>query len=329
MQATKPDVLDWFGLRASPFGGFRTGKEFYQSSEYRTAVRMIAFAVESFEMIALIGDVGSGKTEAVRAAMSAVSAEGMQVDFVRVEHPEKESMRIGSVLEALLNHFSEEGARLPQSAQRRTWLVKHHLISNHQQNRRTCLVIDEAHRLSGQFLKSLKELHETVRFGPHVSLFAVVLIGHRRLVERYKAVARDVWNRLDAGNIAGFGGFTPQEVSEYIALRCRETGAGELFSEQARLTVGRIASGPLEINRVCWRLMETACLEAEKQIDENLVLIAFDRAELAGRLGLSESEIAEMAGVSKTSVSSAFHGKAGKDATAAVDQVLREKAKGA
>ena len=55
MNTLKPDVLAWFGLKRSPFGGFQSEADFYASSDFRAALRMIAYAVESYEIVALVG----------------------------------------------------------------------------------------------------------------------------------------------------------------------------------------------------------------------------------------------------------------------------------
>ena len=325
MNTLKPDVLHWFGLKRSPFGGFQSEEEFYASSDFRAALRMIAYAVESYEIVALVGDVGAGKTEAVNHAMAALAGtEGMQVSFIRVAHPEKEGMRIGVVVEALLDAFIMDGDPLPRSLQRRVLLLRYHLIQAHQGGRRTCLIVDEAHRLGAPFLKGLKELHESIRFGHHASLFGTVLLGHNKLIEKYQRVARDVWERLDAGNLAMLGEMTPPEVAEYITHRTAAVGAPELLSEEARLAVGRLAHSPLAINQVCWKLLEAAYLQGDKAIGKAQLLAAFDRPALAAMLGLTMAEIAQRTGLGKTSVHDALHGKAGRKSTRAVDDVLEE-----
>lgn len=329
MNSIKPDVLDYFGLRYSPFGELRSPDEYYESPEFRRAYRMIQYAIESYEVVALVGDVGSGKSGAVsRAAAMLEQTEGLRAEFVRIFHPEKESLRIGSAMEALLGHLAQADTLIPQSVQKRVLLLRFHLIQAHQAGRRICLIIDEAHRLPGRFLKSLKELQESMRFGHNSSLFGVVLLGHERLIERYQKIAKDVWDRLDAGNLALMGTMIPSEVVEYISHRCKAAGAADLFSESARLAVGRLVSSPLAINQICWRLMEFAYTEGLKTVDERDVLAAYSRGQLARMLGLSLADIANTAGIGKTTVGDVLQGKGSTASKEAVDDALSDGLKG-
>lgn len=329
MTPTRPDIMQFFNMHSFPFGQVN-GSGYYLSSEYKTALKQIAYAVESYEVVAIAGDVGAGKSEAVAHSIAALKAtEGMKVKFIRVDHPRKESVRINAVVESLLNDFLEDGERIPGSVQRRVWLLKFYLKQAVEDGIRVCLVIDEAHRLTGPFLKSLKDLYETIRFAHHGSLFAIVLTGHRSLIKHYKKVAPDVWQRLEAGNIAILGEMTEQEVADYILHRCEEAGTPGLFTEHAALAVGRLAKAPLGVNNICWDLLAHAYKEGfpegeNRRIDEMHVLSAYDPAQLMAMLDLSQGEIAKRGNLGKTTVKDVLDGKAGSKSVAEVKRVLAE-----
>jgi len=332
LRPLKPDVLAYFGLRRDPFAKLQRAAEYYQSSEFRTAVKMIRYAVEHDEVVAIVGDIGTGKTDAVAMAAEALGGDPAErIDFVRLAQPDKSGLRVTHVLDALLHHF-ERDAHAPQSAQKKAWLVRHCLTQAHRDGRRVCLLLDEAHRAPGPFLKGLKELHEGMRFGLRSSLFAVVLIGHRELSEHYARVARDVYDRLSAGNTALLGRMTPREVSAYIAHRleavCPGRAGGPLIDEPARLAIGRLACAPLAINELCWRLLEAAYADDLQTIGEERVLALWDRAGLREHLGLSLQTIADRAGIGKSTVADALSGKASSANTERVEQVLRAAVQG-
>ena len=327
MQPSPPDVLAFFGMEKNPFYMINSGEEFFQSSEFRKAYSMIEYALKHNALIAVIGDLGSGKTNAVREAQfSLENVEGLRAEFLMIDNEDKEGMRISSVIDAFLQKF--DISRMPPSMERRTWAVRYQLSRAVKEGRRICVVIDEAQRLSGHFLKSLKGLHEQSRFAHYSSLFSVVLLGHKQLEEKYQRVARDVWDRLDAGNLVRMGNMTPHEVSDYIAHRLETAGHPDLFGESARLAVGRLVSSPLAINGVCWRILEAACVDNEKHISEHSVLTAYDRSALRQMLGLSMLDIAQRSGIGKTSVADVMEGGGGPKSKEAVDRVLSEAAKG-
>ena len=318
----KPVVLAHFGLRRNPFGRLQSSDDYYRSPEFRLALQMVEYALDHDDVVAFVGDIGSGKTDAMEMVQEVLAAEpDRKVQFIRPEVPDKGYLRIQHVTEAMLHELQMD--TLPASVQRRNWLLRKLLTQLRQLGQKTCLVLDEAHRLTGPFLKSLKEFHEQMRFGLRASLFSVVLIGHRHLLEHYAKVARDVWERLDVGNCALLGQMNPLEGSAYIAHRLASVGAPELFDEAARLAAARLATSPLALNVVCWKVLEAAYLEGQPRITESSVLAAFDRGALAERLGLSLGEIAARAGLGKSTVSDALKGKAGPKAVEAVDQVLR------
>jgi len=283
------------------------------------------------------------------------------VRFVRLAHPDKREARIMAAVDALLRELGVD--RPAPSAQGRALQLLRLLaqeaaapfpgpspLGGKGERRhdpsfplkeeggalapdggRLCLIIDEAHRLSGGFLKSLKELHEGTRWGSRASLFSCVLCGHEELLRRTREVARDVHERLAAGNVAHFGRMTPQEVGAYIERRVQAaggTGSAGLFDAQARRAVGRLAHSPLAINQVCSRLMEQAFVRNERTVSAPMIFAAFGRRDLCERLGLSLRDVAARAGLSETAARDALDGMGKKAALEAVDRVVRGEVKG-
>ncbi len=322
MNPLMPEILEHFGLERNPFGKLAGDGEFYASPEFRRAYATVDYALSHSEMVAIVGDVGSGKSEAMVAVKEHLKARPeAPVNFIEVLHPDKGTMKIGSVLEAFIQML--EIARPGQSQQRRAWHVKFAIQERWRQGERFILIIDEAHRLSGPFLKSLKELHEQTRFGHMAALIGIVLLGHESLLSNYQKVASDVYQRLDAGHVCTMGSMTPLEIDEYIAHRVAAVNGNGLFDGEARRAVGRLASSPLGANRICAKLLATAYTRGQDAVTLEEVYAAYDRRALADLLGLSAPAIAGRAGIGRSTVHDVFDGR-GKGSAAKVDAVLRE-----
>lgn len=329
MNPLKPDVLEHLGLKRDPFSTVVMDGHYHQTPEFQRAYRLVAYAVDHFEMVAVIGKVGSGKSEALREVRLAFAGRlEPKVDFVIVAHVDKKTLKIAAVVEAFLDNFGVDTGR-GSSLQRRIWDMRVALAEAYHDGRRVCIIIDEAHRVNAHFLKSLKELHEQSRWADKPALFSIVLVGHADLISNYQRIAPDVWERLDANNIVRLGELTPLEVAAYIEHRMNAAGGNGLFDETARKAVGRLASSPLEVNRVCWRLMCGAYQAEAESIGAKDILRILDRSELRETLGLSMEEIAQRAGVGKSTVADVMSGKAKKKSNEAVDAVITEELRGA
>lgn len=321
-QPLKSEVLAHFGLERDPFGKLNGAADYWQSPEFRRALGLVDYAIRHDEIVAVIGDIGSGKTDAlamIREAFAGRNAE--PVDFIPVLVADKKALRITHVVDAILEHFAVE--KVPASVMRRSIKARATLSSVESQGRRVCVLVDEAHRATGDFLKSFKELHEQLRWGMRASLFSAVLIGHKSLPERYAAVAPDVWARLDQQQVCTMGDMTPREVAEYITHRLQAVGGRRIFDEAAAQAIGRLAAAPIPVNRLCWRLMSAAYLENQRTVTEAAVLLAYDREALLEKLGLTQGGVVRLSGIPKSTVNDVFTGKGSKESEAAVDAVLR------
>lgn len=323
MPPLKQDVLDFLDLKRDPFSTVLMDGHFHHTPEFLKVHKLIRYAVDHYEMVAVVGKIGSGKSEALREVRLAFASQlEPKVEFVGVPHPDRSKLKIGSVLEAFAEHF--KSADTSRSIHRRSMLVRMELAEAHQEKRRLCLVLDEAHRVSGHFLKDLKGFHEQSRWADKPALFSIVLVGHAQLIPRYQKIAPDVWERLDANNIVKMGEMTPLEVAAYIEHRMHAAGGNGLFDGTARRAVGRLATSPLAVNRVCWRLMCGAYDAEAKTIGKNDILHIFDRAELRETLNLSYQEIADRAGIGKSTVVDVMSGKAKAKSVEAVDAVIND-----
>lgn len=267
MRPTKAEMLAWFGLDHDPFGQLQGAKDFWSTMDVSAAVHLLNYAARHHEAVAVLGEIGAGKTTIVHAALEHLDEAVRPIHFFA----DKERATIGQIVETCLRELSPESPPASDAARRR--LLREMWIGLHKEERLPLLVIDEAHRLRGATVKALKELHEQSRYAYLSALFAVVYVGHRQLTALYQLGARDMLARLEAHNILVLGPLIPLQAKAY--LRCRLTAAGGEDLIDPELLDNLAARGtPLDLNRRLWEALADAHLAGERQLTERALAAA-------------------------------------------------------
>ena len=155
-----------FKLPANPWA--QLNLKTADSSRVQTMVRA---AVETQELVSILGPRGSGKTRAVRRAL-AQHPGARTVEPLRLT---RERLHMGDIETAIVRDLSDETPR--RSGEARSHQVRR-ILGEAGQHAPVVLVIDDAHVLHRQTVRALKRLRELewLRRSP---LLGVVLIGQR------------------------------------------------------------------------------------------------------------------------------------------------------
>lgn len=278
--------------------GLDRGLGRYRGDQHDRRLRDLRDAVEAREMTAVIGPFGTGKTELIELVQREMPA----AEFVWVNAPDKERLRVGHVMSAIVEQVSGETPR--RSAQALASQLARTLGERVQPphfRRQVVAVIDNAHRLTAQTLMAIKDLRE-LRYNGHRPLFSVVLIGHPKLLntlERYG----EVFYRCDVLELSPEAGW--MDKSERTAYL--EAKFGPAIEPVARVRIAALARTPLTIDRLVSQMMGDAYAAGFEVVDERVIRL--DPKQRAEALGVSYQELAEAAGVGKTTVSDAMSGK--------------------
>ncbi|MBE0598973.1 MAG: AAA family ATPase [Desulfuromonadales bacterium] len=212
---SRPEVLVNFGYNRDPFEG-----TWMETADQARLKRVLAMSVQSRGMVAVAGDRGIGKTEAVRTALDAMNAK-----LVMVRPADKERLLISDIEQEMIFALSDEHPRRGKVI--RTQQLRRVLGEASRKNE-VVLVIEEAHRLHSQTLRSLKTLRELDWMGK-TKLFSVVLVGQSNPTN--KAGLAEVRLRSDCIQLQGL---SSQEAASYV----RGT-VGAVFAETALFEVLR------------------------------------------------------------------------------------------
>ncbi len=231
-----------YGFTKMPFGRDIPPQALHAHPSHREAVARIDWCVSQRQLGVITGEVGAGKTVAVRAALGQLEPSRHQIIYIpdptitmRGIHtavvtalggtPAFYSGVLASQTAALLAGELDERSRLP------------------------VVVIDEAHLLSNTDLEALRMLTNTdMDTGSH---FALLLVGQPTLRRRLKlAVLAALDQRISTRyTITGMG---PTDTADYIGHHLKYAGRSDpLFSDDAIGAIHQASRGyPRAVNNL-------------------------------------------------------------------------------
>lgn len=247
-----------YGFTRMPFSRNIPPQALHPHPSHREAIARIDWCVSQRQLGVITGEVGAGKTVAVRAALAQLEPSRHQIIYVsdptigmRGIHtaivtalggtPAFYSGVLASQTAGLLAGELDERARLP------------------------VVVIDEAHLLANTDLESLRMLTNTdMDTGSH---FAMLLVGQPTLRRRLKlAVLAALDQRISTRYT--ITGMSAADTSDYIRHHLKYAGRSDpLFSDDATTAIHQAARGyPRAINNLA-----VAALIATYAADKTIV----------------------------------------------------------
>jgi type II secretory pathway predicted ATPase ExeA len=271
-----------FGMGlADPFRGDINGPDdLYMSEEthyMRLSMRSVA---EQGGILAVVGPIGSGKTTALAWFEREIGARS----DVRIVRPRALSVRglTTPAIEAAIIYDLTEYAKPTTGVENRGRQVRQILKECHENHTRVVLVIDEAHDLTDDALRTLKRLIE-VKFN-HASPLGVLLIGQPELEAKVggpHSTVPEVARRVSVVNIRGLG----DETRAYLEHKFRraQLDASKVFAPEAftalrdaLTTVGKggarvSLAHPLTVNLIATQAMNEAAALGESLVTAAVV----------------------------------------------------------
>ena len=163
MSMTRLEMFVNLGYKIDPLKKVR-----FETEDAVRVRKILVVAVDSHAMVSIIGERGIGKSEAVKAALAKIGAR-----IVTVQKAEKERVSISDIERAMILDLCEEKPRGGGEMRSRQLRA---IIGEASRKKKVVLVIEEAQRLHGATLRSLKTLREMTWLGES-ELFTVVLVG--------------------------------------------------------------------------------------------------------------------------------------------------------
>lgn len=236
----------FYGFRERPFDLTPNPRFLLLTARHREALSNLQYGISSRRALTLlIGEVGTGKTTLVRAAIDGFARDGHSVAYLNnptLSRPE--------FCEFLARAYSLS----PRAASSKTQLLAElavHLQAIRDRGQLTALVIDEAQSLPDDLLEEVRLLANIETSTD--KLLPVVLAGQPELGERLNAPAlRQLKQRVALR--CTLAPLDLQETAEYVAGRIRIAGGNSVrvFTRQAIELIFQHSAGiPRLISVIC------------------------------------------------------------------------------
>ena len=261
-------VITRFGLARMPFGRDLPPSRLHRHRDCGEAAARITWAVADKTICMVTGEVGTGKTVAIRAAVADLDPASHTVIYIG-----NPSTGVRGILAHVVTALGGKPVHGTAALAVQAWNV---LAGEAAERGRTpVLVIDEAHLLDHDQLESIRLMtnHDMDSSTP----FATILVGQPTLRHSVKlGVLAALEQRITVRY--QMKGMTPDETAGYIRHHLEQAGrTAELFTDEAIAQIHQAARGkPRTVNNIC-----TAALIATASAGKNLVDHASARAAIA------------------------------------------------
>ncbi len=249
-----------FGLTKKPFGITPDPSTLYLTHAHREALAGLAYGVLRRKgFIVLIGDAGTGKTTLLRKLLLTLPTPSVESSVLI-----NPTLTPSEFLEMVLEDFKIAGAGMNKA--RQLIRMREFLVDIHRAGKAAVLIVDEAHKLSGEVLEEIRLLtnFET----DDQKLLQIVLAGQTELGdllnrEELRQLKQRVAVRLEIGPLSA------ADLRHYLEFRWQVSGGAEPlpFTDQAIEAVGRWSRGiPRLVNSICDNALLLACGDGVRSI---------------------------------------------------------------
>ena len=278
MLQVKQHLLSHFGLG-------RLGT--YTDDVIEMVTHELTESVRAREMAALIGQPGAGKSHILNNVRTRV---GDNVTWVDVRDMTPQGTSLNNIINAIVLDLSDEPLRPNKEARSRQ--AERLMGRHHAKGKPPCIVIDDAHRLTEASLSGLKRLREA-EFNGKSPLCSIVLVGWERLGGKLHRREDVAWRTNSYQLSEDEGHMTKPKREAFLQAVFKDAVA-----EETRETIATLEDRPAGMVSTTLKAMERAYQAGYDVVDERIVDPTPQQMKEA--LGVSFSEIADEAGVSKT-----------------------------
>jgi len=280
-----PEAKKLFRLFKDPFiDDIQSEADLFMSEEHRYIEAAMLDAARHSGFLAVIGDVGSGKSTIRKKVFSQLKRDN-NVLIISPRCIDKSQLTASSICDAVIRDISSENPK--NRLEDKTRQVIRLLTERADSSQRHCLFIEEAHDLKVQTLKYLKRFYELEELeNGFRRLLGIIMVGQlemkRKLDERSSFDAREVIRRcqiVELGPLDGAG-----DLEKYLTLKFKRAGieiatifendAYPALRERMSVTNGKSKIShlyPLLINNYTAKALNLAAQLGQKKVTAEVV----------------------------------------------------------
>ena len=250
-----------YGFSRTPFGRGLAPQTLHRHGAHAEAVARIGWCIHERGLGVITGEVGAGKTVAVRAALTALDSSRHTIIYLG--NPAVGGRGLyGCIVTALggTPRF-HKAALIPQT----TDLLA---AEEHERGRTTILVLDEAHLIDPGQLEELRLLTNSEMYSH--SPFACLLGGQPTLRRRIKLGTFAALDQRITLRYA-MAGMTDTETAGYLSHHLKLVGRSDtLFSDDAVAMIHQVSRGlPRAVNNLAIQALVAAYATNKTIVDES------------------------------------------------------------
>ena len=250
-----------YGFTTMPFGKALAPSMLHRHGAHAEAVARIGWCISEHALGVITGEVGAGKTVAIRAALAALDSSRHTVIYLG--NPAVGGRGIYAGIVTALGGIPRfhKASLIPQTSD----LLA---AEDHERGRTVILVLDEAHLLDTTQLEELRLL-TNADMDSH-SPFACLLVGQPTLRRRIKLGTFAALDQRIALRYA-MGGMTDTETKSYLDHHLTLAGRSDtLFSDDAIALIHQVSRGiPRAINNLAIQALVAAYASDKTIVDES------------------------------------------------------------
>lgn len=255
-----------WGFTRMPFAKDLAPSMLHTHRSHAEAVARIAWCVDEQVIGVVTGEVGAGKSVAVRAALAGIDASRHTVIYLG--NPAVGVRGLCATIVTALGGTPRfhRASLIPQAAEALA-------TEETERGRRVVLVLDEAHLLDSEQLEGLRLLSNAEMDSR--SPFACLLVGQPTLRRRIRLGAFAALDQRVALRYS-MTGMEPPETADYVAHHLRIAGRSDtLFSDDALALVHQVSRGlPRAVNNLAVQSLVAAFADNKAIVDESSVRAA-------------------------------------------------------
>lgn len=254
-------LQSYYGFTRTPFGRALAPGMLYRHAAHAEAVARIGWCVTERALGVITGEVGAGKTVAIRAALTGLDSSRHTIIYLGNPAVGGRGLYAGIVSTLGGVPRFHKAALIPQT-------VELLAAEDHERGRTVVLVLDEAHLLDAGQLEELRLL-TNAEMDSH-SPFACLLLGQPTLRRRIKLGTFAALDQRIALRYA-MTGMTAEETSSYVNHHLKLAGRSDtLFSDDALALIHQVSRGlPRAVNNLAIQALVAAYAGNKALVDES------------------------------------------------------------
>jgi general secretion pathway protein A len=266
--------LKFFGLASKPFELTPDPRFLFLTPGHREALAQLTYGIQEQKGFMLMtGEVGTGKTTLLRTLVQRLDGQVSSAFIMNSTLPFDELLEYA---------LADLGVPDPRGTRaQRLIALSRYLIEQRRANRKTILIVDEAHNLTIETLEQIRLLSNFET--PSEKLVQIILSGQPELhTKLQRPELRQLKQRI--GLRCRLAPMTFEQIAQYITSHLRVAGASKQpFTEAAVRKVATYSAGvPRVVNIVCDHCLLIGYANQTTVIDADIVRQAIGYLEDGG-----------------------------------------------